>query len=311
MRVALILLLILVLAGAGLLLFRSRAPVPPPPPPVAAPAAVKEDAAEEPDRPFRFDDSRPLQEQVRSLMGAPCPYDKDVLDACRERADAVAAALVVILKDPSSGYNRRETALGMLEYLKASSAVPVILEAARSDADAAHRRDAIRTLGAFPDVVTSAMIRSLYDAARTEDERYNCVTVLGDLGDAKTLPFLGELARSAPDSLMLRLAGEAADKVRILNSPRKEVELVQVLRHEEHPLQEWALARIVAGKNVGMAHHLREEFETHRRLPPDQVSSTFEFNLLRGLRDLGQELSPREKAFVKGFSIQNDRPYKD
>jgi hypothetical protein len=110
---------------------------------------------------------------------------------------------------------------------------------------------------------------------------------------------------------MLQKAREAADKVKVLNSPKKDVELVQILHDEDHPLQEWALNRIVSEKKPEMAFHLREVLDGHRKLPKDKINSTFEYSLLVGIREMGQELSPREKTFVDNFSVENDAPLPD
>jgi hypothetical protein len=327
--------LILVLAGAAWI-WVQRSPEPPQPSPkqsVAAPRAssspsnqgqtvtirtyngsgVQEKIVKRPDRnlPFSFDDSKPLGPQVRGLLGAPCPWEKDVLEACRERKDAVIAELVAILKDPSAGYNPREKALGMLAHLSAASALPAILEVAKGDLDPQARVAAIGTLNDFLGAVKAADVRSIFEGSRTLEEKTASVDVLGNLGDPASLGFLEELARSFPDSLMLQKARQAADKVKVLNSPKKEVELVQILNDEDHPLQEWALNRIVVEKKPEMAHYLREALDTHRKLPKDKVNATFEYNLLAGIRDLGQELSPGEKEFVDKFSVENDAPLPD
>src|SRR3954470_22172145 len=42
--------------------------------------------------PFRFDDSKPLEPQVRELLGAKDVWDKDIYDAFRSRSEAVIAA---------------------------------------------------------------------------------------------------------------------------------------------------------------------------------------------------------------------------
>jgi hypothetical protein len=278
-------------------------------------SGVQEKVVKRPDQnlPFRFDDSKPLGPQVRSLLGAPCPWEKDILAACRERKDAVLSELVTILKDPSAGYNPREKALGMLAHFgaDAGTALPAILEVARGDVDAQMRVAAIGTLNDFLPAVKATDLRSIFDGSRSLEEKTACVGVLGNLGDASTLGFLEELARSFPDSLMLQKAREAADKVKVLNSPKKDVELVQILHDEDHPLQEWALNRIVSEKKPEMAFHLREVLDGHRKLPKDKINSTFEYSLLVGIREMGQELSPREKTFVDNFSVENDAPLPD
>src|SRR5262249_20264903 len=71
------------------------------------------------DTPFRFDDTKPLEPQLRSLLGAVCPWETENLKACRERSEAVISALLNILHDPSAGYNVREKGLGLLAHLGA------------------------------------------------------------------------------------------------------------------------------------------------------------------------------------------------
>lgn len=260
---------------------------------------------------FPFDDKKPLEPQLRSILAGPCPWEKDKLAACRERSDEVVSALLNILHDPSAGYNIRDKGLGLLAHLGASSAVPGLLVLARDDSDPRLRTAAIRTLGEFPKAVKSSDIRGLFDKARTEDEKFAAVEVLGNLGDAATQTFLEGIAKSYPSNLMVQLAEEAATKVRVLNSPNKDTELVQFLHQEEHPLQSWALDRIVSEKKSELAHHLREVLEVHRRLPRDKVSPSFEFHLLLGIRDLGQELRPNEKKFIETYSIEHDTALPD
>jgi len=334
-KFASLLVLILVVAGAALIqVRRSPQPVQPPLKPVdktrkvsTAPfekdgtvtlrtyggSGIQEQVVNRPDEnpAFHFDDSKPLRGQVQTLLGAVGPWDKEILDACRERADAVVAELITILKDPSAGYNAREKALGILALLKATSAVPAIFEVARGDADARLRADAIRTLSDFLLAVKSSDLRSIFAEARTLEEKTACVGVLGNLGDLASLGFLEDLARSYPDSLMIQLAQRAADKVKVLNSLSKDVELIQLMSDVDNPLQEWALNRIVSEKKPEMAHHLRETLDAHRKLPKDLINSTFEYLLLAGIRDLGQELSPLEKKFVDNFSVENDAPLHD
>lgn len=260
---------------------------------------------------FRFDDSKPLRDQVQSLLGADCPWEKDVLVACRARADAVVAELVSILKDPSAGYNSREKTLGLLGHLEATSSVPAIFDVARGDANAQLRADAIRTLGDFLPGVRSADLVSIFAGAKTLEEKTACVGVLGNLGDLTSLGFLEDLARSYPDSLMIQFAQRAADKVKVLNSPTKDVQLIRLMSDLDNPLQEWALNRIVSEKKPEMAHPLREALDAHRKLPKNLINATFEYQLLAGIRDLGQELSPLEKKFVDNFSVENDAALQD
>lgn len=261
--------------------------------------------------PFRFDDAVPLRTQVRDLLRSIHVPGRGVIAACRERRDEVVPELLAVLRDPSTGYNVCEQALAFLEYLEATDAVPAILEIAWSHANAHTRADAVRTLGAFPKTVRAGELRALFDSAKTEDERYNCVQALGEVGDAGSLPFLEELARRFPDSLMIQFADEAAAKVRLQNSPRKEVELVQLIHDVEHPLRDWALKRIVEEKRSGLAPQLRHALDTHRKLPKSLVDGSFEFSLLVALRDFGQPLSPGEQAFVARYSVQNDAPLPD
>ncbi len=327
--------LILVVAGAALLWVRpGPQPVQPSPKPVdttikpSAPPSPKdgtvtirtvggsgtqEKVVKPPDQdsPFRFDDSKPLRGQVQTLLGAGGIWGKDILDACRERVDAVVVELIAILKDPSVDYKAREKALGILALFNATSAVPAIFDVARGDADARLRADAIRTLGDFLPAVKSADLLTIYAGSKTLEEKTACVGVLGNLGDPASLGFLEDLARSAPDSLLIQLSQRAADKVKVLNSPTKEVQLVQLMSDPDHPLQEWALNRIVSEKKPEMAHHLRDALDAHRKLPKNQINGTFEYQLLAGLRDLGQELSPLEKKFVENFSVENDAPLPD
>src|SRR5262249_46845738 len=159
---------------------------------------------------------KPLEPQLRSLLGAVCPWETENLKACRERSEAVISALLNILHDPSAGYNVREKGLGLLAHLGASSAVPGLLTLAKEDADPRFRTAVIRTLGEFPKAVKSSEIRGLFDAARTEDEKFAAVEVLGNLGDASTQSFLDGLAKNYPGSFMITLAQEAATKVRVL-----------------------------------------------------------------------------------------------
>src|SRR5580765_4579120 len=143
--------LVLIVAAAGTAIVLLRRPQPPSSPspssfsrqenPAAAPG--KGDVAirtvqgsgtelrgiKDPDQnaPFRFDESKPLEPQVRELLGAKDGWDKDKYEGFRSHSDAVIAAVLNILKDPSAGYNRREQGLGLLETLQASSCVPVVL----------------------------------------------------------------------------------------------------------------------------------------------------------------------------------------
>jgi HEAT repeat protein len=253
----------------------------------------------------------PLRTQVRELLRSIHVLAWDVVTACRERRAEVVPEVLAILRDPSAGYNLCEQALALLEYLEAADAVPAILEIARTHAHPGTRRDAVRTLGAFPKSVRAEDLRALFDAARTEDEKFNCVQALGEVGDERSLPFLDQLARSYPDSLMIRFADDAAAKIRLENSPRKEVELVQALHDVEHPLRDWALKRIVEEKRSGLAPQLRHALDTHRKLPKSLVDGSFEFRLLVGLRDFGQPLSPNEQAFVARYGIENDAALPD
>jgi hypothetical protein len=316
-----IVLVLILAAAAGLVLFLRR---PDAAPPVRPPAPAVEKRPEgtpptsseaPPPRPgtskrpltgppeeqeFKFDDRKPLIEQVRPLLEA-VHFDAEVIKACRGRAEEVATAIVALLKEVATTSNMREMGLALLKDLKTASAVPAILELARRDPDASVRADAIRTLEAFPSVVSAADGRGLFDGAKTVEERTAAVELLGNLGDAASLPFLEDVAKSYPDADVLREAGRAAQKVRIESSAKREVELVQVLHQEGHALRGWALSRIVAGRKPEMAHHLREVLEAERKLPKARADVSFQYHLLRGLGELGQELSPEEKSFVENY----------
>jgi len=302
---AIVLVLILAAAAGAVFLSRGRSGSAPSPAPAVerslstsfeAPPRTRRAKSTLPE--LTFDDQTPLMEPVRRLLEA-VDFDAAALEACRARAEEVAAAVVALLKEASTTSNMREMGLALLKHLKAASAVPAILELARRDPDASVRADAIRTLEAFPSIVHAADVRALFDGAREVEEKAAAVELLGNLGDAASLPFLEEVANSYPDADVLREASRAARKTRIQNSPGREVELIQILHQEGHALRDWALSRIVAGKKPELAHHLREVLDAQRKLPKPDAS--FQYHLLRGLADLGQELSPEEKAFVDGY----------
>jgi hypothetical protein len=305
-----VVLVLILVAAAGIAFLprgRSAPPVQAPAPEVERPPSTPSEAppprprrSKPPEPAFELDDREPLIEQVRPLLEA-VDFDAAMVQACRARAEEVAAAIVALLKDAATTSNMREMGLALLKDLKVASTVPAILELARRDPDASVRADAIRALEAFPSVVRAADVRGLFDGAREVEEKVAAVELLGNLGDAASLPFLEDVAKSYPDSDVLREASRAAQKARIESSPKREVELAQVLHQEGHALRSWALSRIVAGKKTEMAHHLREVLEAERKLPKARADVSFQYRLLRGLTELGQELSAEEKAFVENY----------
>jgi hypothetical protein len=275
--------------------------VPPTAPRSAAPEVAR---AVEPrpdqDEPFQWDPTAPLIDQVRKLLEA-VDFDPSMVRAWRARGDEVAAAVTALLSDPATTRNQREAGIHILEDLRRPSTLPSVLAAARGGADEELRVQAIRALGAFRGTVREAEVRALFEAAPSTAEKGAVADVLGELGDAASLPFLETTARSVPDGVVATAAAEAVRKVRIENSPTRDVELVQILHEEGHALRNWALERIVAGRKAEMAHHLRRVLDTHRKLPKERASATFQYHLLRGLEELAAPLSAAEKNFVDGY----------
>lgn len=272
--------------------------------PSSAPATGQE-------TPFAFDDRRPLIDQVRPLLKAVDYIEPSAWKACRERAADVAAAVVVLLKDASLSSNEREMGLGLLRELKVDATLPDILEVARKDVDEDIRATAVRTLGAFGRKVSVDAVAALYAGAKSVSERIAAVDVLGELGDASALPLLDAAAKSAPDTTLLEAASQAAQKVRIETSPKREVEWVQILHQPEHPLRDWSLARIVAEKKVDLAHHLRKVLEEHRRLPEGRRLAYFEVELLRGLEVLGETLGPADRKVIDDYGRPPETEFRD